>query len=287
MFGNMSQEPLLISGILNHAEQFNADVSIFSRVKDGSIKQSNWGQIASRAKQVANGLQGLGLKPGDRVATLSWNEIDHLEVYFGISCSGLVLHTINPRLFADQIVYIANHGGAKVIILDIDFLPVIEEIAPLLTEVEHFILFDTKGHASDSTLPNLQYYEEFRDQNDADFHWPLIDENSASSLCYTSGTTGNPKGVMYSHRSTVIHSMSATATKCHEYQQNVCDSPSGTHVSCECMGCSLCRCNEWCHSGTSRSSNGWGFTVGTHSKIQCDRDARCAYRLAEFAQLRR
>lgn len=204
--GLMQDSPLLISTLIKHAEKFHADAEIVSRTTEGPIHRCTYGDIARRAKQVANALMELGVKPGDRVATLAWNGYRHMELYFGVSGTGAVLHTINPRLFPEQIEYIANHAEDQYLFFDLTFVSLIEKLAPLMKTVKGFVLMTDKEHMPECNIPNLICYEDLIGRQSSDYIWPVFDENAASSLCYTSGTTGNPKGVLYSHRSSVLHS---------------------------------------------------------------------------------
>jgi fatty-acyl-CoA synthase len=210
--GLMQDRPLLISTLIEHAANFHSEAEIVSRTCEGPIHRCTYGDISRRAKQVANALAELGVKPGERIATLAWNGYRHMELYYGVSGSGAVLHTINPRLFPEQIEYIANHAEDQYLFFDLSFVPLIEKLAPLLKTVKGFVLMTDRSHMPDSSIPGLICYEELIGRQHSDYEWPLFDENTASSLCYTSGTTGNPKGVLYSHRSSVLHSFSACST---------------------------------------------------------------------------
>ncbi|MCG8696222.1 MAG: AMP-binding protein, partial [Minwuiales bacterium] len=204
--GLMQDRPLLISSLIDYANQYHGDVELVSRSVEGPIHRYTYADAYRRSKQVANALTGLGVGEGDRIATLAWNGYRHFELYYGISGMGAVLHTINPRLFPDQITYIANHAEDRFIFTDLTFVPLLEQIADKLTSVEGYVVMTDEANMPDTSLPNAVCYETLIGKQSADFDWPALDENAASSLCYTSGTTGNPKGVMYSHRSTVLHS---------------------------------------------------------------------------------
>ena len=181
-----------------------------SRTVEGPIHRCTYGDIHRRSKQVANALTALGVKTGDRIGTLAWNGYRHMELYYGVSGTGAVLHTINPRLFPEQVVYVANHAEDQYLFFDLTFAPLIEKLAPQMTSVKAFIAMTDRAHMpANSSIRNLLCYEELIAEHSAEFEWPVFDENTASSLCYTSGTTGNPKGVLYSHRSTVLHSLAA------------------------------------------------------------------------------
>ena len=210
MLGLMQGQPLLISSIIDFAERHQGSGEIVSRRVEGDIHRCSYSDIARRARQVAQAMDGLGLEFGDRIATLAWNGYRHLELYFGVSCSGRVLHTLNPRLHPDQIVWIADHAEDKVICFDLTFLPIIQAIHSRCATVKHWIaLCDADKLSSDSGIPGLFSYEALLAGQSSRYQWPVFDENTASSMCYTSGTTGNPKGVVYSHRSTILHAYAA------------------------------------------------------------------------------
>ena len=202
----MQSHPLLISTLLVHAERHHAEQQIVSRRVEGDIHRCSYKELAARSRQVAKALGALGIKPGDTVGTLAWNGYRHMELYYGVSGSGAVLHTLNPRLHPDQVVYIADHAEDQVLFFDATFLPLVEAVAARLKTVKHLVLLTDRAHMpAQSKIPGLLCYEELLAAQDDAYEWPQFDENSASSLCYTSGTTGNPKGVLYSHRSTLLH----------------------------------------------------------------------------------
>ena len=207
VMGQMMSQPLLISSIIDFAARHYGQSEIVSRRVEGDMHRYTYRDCRDRAKRVAHALQGLGVQMGDRVATLAWNGYRHMELYYGVSGSGAVLHTINPRLHPEQIAYIANHAEDQYLFFDLTFLPVIEAVAAHCKTVKAFILMADRDRMPASTaIPHLLCYEELLASSSSDYEWPLFDENSAASLCYTSGTTGNPKGALYSHRSTVLHS---------------------------------------------------------------------------------
>ena len=210
MNGLMMQLPLLISSLLRHAERHHGDQEVVSRRVEGDLHRETFRELAERSRRMANALAGLGVGFGDRVATLAWNGYRHMELYYAVSGSGSVLHTLNPRLHADQVVWIADHAEDQVLFFDLTFLPLVEAIAGRVKTIKAFVAMTDRGHMpAGSKVPNLLCYEELVENASPEFTWPTFDENTASSLCYTSGTTGNPKGALYSHRSTVLHTYAA------------------------------------------------------------------------------
>ena len=206
MLGLMQNHPLLISSLIDFAARHHGDGEIVSRRVEGDIHRYTWADVQKRAKQVANGLDALGLKAGERVGTLAWNGYRHLELYFGVSGSGRVLHTVNPRLLPEQIAWILNHAEDQALCFDTSFLPIIQGIHAHCKTVKHWIaLCDADKLPADTGIPNLISYEAWLGGQSEDYDWPVFDENTASSMCYTSGTTGHPKAALYSHRSTVLH----------------------------------------------------------------------------------
>ncbi|KAF0804277.1 3-methylmercaptopropionyl-CoA ligase [Alcanivorax xiamenensis] len=206
MLGQMMQQPLLISSQITHAARYHGDAEIVSVETTGGVHRTTWGEVEQRSRQLASALLQLGLEQCDRAATLAWNNYRHLEVYFGVSGAGLVCHTINPRLFPEQLVYIFNHAEDKVLFIDRTFLPLIAAIRDKLDHLKHIVLMGPVDEEAEKQIPGIVGYDDLVAKGVPDFRWPEFDENTASSLCYTSGTTGNPKGALYSHRSTVLHS---------------------------------------------------------------------------------
>ena len=209
MLGLMMKTPLLLSSILTHAARSFPEVEIFSRSPDKPDHRTNYAGLLKRSSQLANALIALGVKPGDRVATLAWNGYRHLELYYGISGMGAVCHTVNPRLFVDQIVYIINHAEDRFIFFDSTFVDLVKQLMPQCPAVESWIYLGDMAEARHAGINGLPAYEQLMAGQSDSFEWPQFDENTASGLCYTSGTTGNPKGVLYSHRSSVLHSFAA------------------------------------------------------------------------------
>ncbi len=210
MLGLMQYQPLNIATLIEHAARCHADGEIVSRRFEGDIHRYTYAELAGRARQVAGALDALQLERGKRVATLAFNGYRHLELYFGISSSGRVLHTLNPRLHPEQLAWIVNHAEDSVLCFDLAFLPLIQAVHARCPTVTHWVaLCDGERLPKDSGIPNLLAYEDWIAPNPSSYDWPVLDENSAASLCYTSGTTGNPKGVLYSHRSTMLHAFAA------------------------------------------------------------------------------
>jgi len=209
LHGLMMQSPLLISALIQHADRHHPDAEIVSRRVEGDIHRCTYRKLHGRSRQLANALRALGLGPGERVATLAWNGYRHLELYFAVSGSGSVLHTLNPRLIPEQIAWIVNHAEDRALFFDLTFLPIIEGIAPHCPGVRHWVAMIDRDKMPAQVKTRLLCYEDLVDQASDHFAWPQLDENTASSMCYTSGTTGHPKSVLYSHRSTVLHSMAA------------------------------------------------------------------------------
>jgi acyl-CoA synthetase (AMP-forming)/AMP-acid ligase II len=210
MLGLMQDQPLLISSLIDFAERHHGDAEIVSRRVEGDIHRYTYRDVARRSRQVAKALDALKLQFSDRIATLAWNGYRHLELYFGVSGSGRVLHTLNPRLHPDLVSWIANHAEDQVLFFDMSFLPLVQAFHAKCNTIKHYIaLCDADKLPADSGIPNLSSYEAWIAPHSSDYQWPSFDENSASSMCYTSGTTGNPKAALYSHRSTILHAYAA------------------------------------------------------------------------------
>ena len=210
MLGLMQDQPLLISNLIDFADKHHSDGEVVSRRVEGDIHRYTWSDVARRSRQVANALDGMKLGFSDRVATIAWNGYRHLELYFGVSGSGRVLHTINPRLHPEQIAWIANHAEDQVLCFDMTFLPIIQAVHSKCATVKHWVaMCDADKLPADTGIPNLISYEAWMGNQNSIYKWPVFDENTASSMCYTSGTTGNPKAALYSHRSTTLHAYAA------------------------------------------------------------------------------
>jgi 3-(methylthio)propionyl---CoA ligase len=211
--GLMQDQPLLISNLITFVERHNGDGEIVSRRVEGDLHRTTWAGIARRARQLANALEAQGLAMSARVATIAWNGYRHLELYYGVSGAGRVLHTINPRLHPDQVAWIVNHAQDEVLCFDLSFLPLVQAVHARCPAVGRWIaLCDADALPTDSGIPGLLSYEAWISQHGDRYDWPRFDENAASSMCYTSGTTGNPKAALYSHRSTLLHAYAAALT---------------------------------------------------------------------------
>jgi fatty-acyl-CoA synthase len=209
MRGLMQDWPMLCHRIIDHAAMVHGEREVVTRSVEGPIHRTNYAEIRTRALKVAQRLDREGIKLGDRVATIAWNTWRHLEAWYGIMGVGAICHTVNPRLFPDQIAWIINHAEDRIVMTDLTFIPILEKIADKVPSVERYIVFTDKAHMPQTSLKNAIVYEDWIAEVDGDFKWKSFDENTAAAMCYTSGTTGDPKGVLYSHRSNVLHSMMA------------------------------------------------------------------------------
>ena len=207
MRGEIMDRPLLVSGIIEHAERYFGDAEVVSRRVEGGIHRYTYRDAAARMRRLANALEALGIEAGDRLATLAWNTHRHYELYFAVSGMGAICHTVNPRLFRDELLYIMNHAEDRVLFLDLTFVPMVEALAAELEGVERFVILTDAEHMPQTSLRNATCYEDLIEGAPDDYAWPELDENEAAMLCYTSGTTGNPKGVLYSHRSILLHAL--------------------------------------------------------------------------------
>ena len=205
MRGLMMDKPLLISSLIRYAAEYHGESEVVSRTVEGPIHRITLAEICQRTQQLANALNALGVGRHDRIGTMAWNGFRHLEAYYAVPGMGAVCHTINPRLFTEQLVYVINHAEDKLLLIDTTFVPLVEQIADQLTSVKGYVLLTDESHMPQTSLPNTHCYETLLKEQPERFDWPTLDEYTACSLCYTSGTTGNPKGVLFSHRSTLIH----------------------------------------------------------------------------------
>ena len=205
MLGQMMDTPLLIKNLASHAERNHGFQEIVSVAVDNDRHRYTFNEALSRSRKVSNLLDRLNCASDARIATLAWNDYRHVELYYGVSCSGRVLHTVNPRLFPEQLIYILNHAKDEFVFFDVAFTKLLESIVSDCPSVKGYVALAPRSCMPDSSLPNLMCYEDLLAEESSDYDWPDLDENTASGLCYTSGTTGNPKGVLYSHRSTVLH----------------------------------------------------------------------------------
>lgn len=248
MLGSMMQDPLLISDLLTHAEHFHPHSEIVSRTVEGPLHRYTYKEAAKRSRQLANALQALGVSAGDRIATLAWNGYRHYELYFAVSGIGAIIHTVNPRLFPEQIEYILNHAEDNVLCVDLSFLPLVQQLAPRLPKLKHVIVLTDSQHMPTSGLEQALCYETELAHHNDQFEWPRFDDQTAAALCYTSGTTGNPKGVLYSHRSQILHAYATVQPDAMNLSSSSCVLPVvpmfhvsawGTPYSCTLTGAKL------------------------------------------------
>ena len=210
MLGLMQDWPLLLHRIIDHAAKYHGGRKVITRSVEGPMHETNYAEIRARALKVAQRLDRDGIRLGDRVATMGWNTWRHLEAWYGILGIGAVYHTVNPHLFPEQIAWIVNHAEDRMMLVDLTFVPILEKIADKLTTIERYVILTDAAHMPETTLKNAVAYEDWIGDVDGDFEWREFDENTAAGMCYTSGTTGNPKGVLYSHRSNVLHAFMAS-----------------------------------------------------------------------------
>jgi len=215
----------LISSLIEYAALNHPDTEIVSRTVDGELHRYHYRDACRRAKRLANALKHLKIQRGDRVATVAWNGYRHYELYFAVSGMGAIVHTINPRLFPDQITWIANHAKDRVLFFDLTFAPLVEKLAPLMPSIEIYVAMCDRAHMPALKIPNLLCYEDMLDAEADDFVWPAFPDTTPSALCYTSGTTGDPKGVLYTHRSTIYHCLAAATRDALNINSNSCVLP--------------------------------------------------------------
>ena len=209
MLGLMQDWPLLLHRVIDHAAVQHGTREVVTRSIEGPIHRTDYAAIRMRSLRVAKRLKAAGIGTGDRIGTLAWNTWRHVEAWYGISGIGAICHTVNPRLFPDQIAWIINHAEDRIMMVDLTFVPLLEKLADKLPTIETYVILTDAAHMPQTSLRNAIAYEDWLSEADTDFVWPAMDENTAAGLCYTSGTTGSPKGVLYSHRSNVLHAMQA------------------------------------------------------------------------------
>jgi fatty-acyl-CoA synthase len=207
MHGKMMYEPLTISSLIAHSARYHGSGEVVSVETTGGIERTNWAGIEANARRLAAALERLGIAQGERCATIAWNNRRHLEIYFGVAGAGMVCHTINPRLFPEQLIYIVNHAEDRVLFFDRTFLPAVAKLRPHLETVRHFVLMGPHDDAAAADFDGLLFFDDLLAAEMDDYVWPDLDENMPSNLCYTSGTTGHPKGVQYTHRTTMLHTL--------------------------------------------------------------------------------
>src|SRR5438876_1684863 len=210
MRAQMMDMPLLVSSIIVHADRSHGDTEIVSRTVEGPIHRYTYTQAHGRSKRLAQALMRLGVKQGERIGTLAWNGFRHFELYYGVSGMGAVIHTVNPRLFPEQLVYIVNHAEDAYVFFDLTFAPLAEKLALECKRVKGWVAMTDRAHMPQAKLPNLLCYEELLAREDGNYEWPRLDEWTAAGLCYSSGTTDRPKGVLYANRSTILHAYASS-----------------------------------------------------------------------------
>jgi 3-(methylthio)propionyl---CoA ligase len=207
MLGKMMHKPLTISSLIEHAGRYHGATTVTSVETSGEVVHSSWGEVERNARKLAAALERLGVAQGERCGTIAWNNQRHLEIYFGVAGAGMICHTINPRLKPEQLIYIINHAADQVLFIDATFVAAVGQLKPHLKTLKHIVLMGPRDAAAAEAVPGILFYDELVAAEGDDYSWPELDENMPSSLCYTSGTTGNPKGVQYTHRTTVLHSL--------------------------------------------------------------------------------
>jgi acyl-CoA synthetase (AMP-forming)/AMP-acid ligase II len=207
MLGKMMHKPLTISSLIEHAGRYHSATTVTSVETSGEVVHSSWGEVERNARKLAAALERLGVAQGERCGTIAWNNQRHLEIYFGVAGAGMICHTINPRLKPEQLIYIINHAADQVLFIDATFVAAVGQLKPHLKTLKHIVLMGPRDAAAAQAVPGILFYDELIAAEGDDYSWPELDENMPSSLCYTSGTTGNPKGVQYTHRTTVLHSL--------------------------------------------------------------------------------
>ena len=209
MLGGMMYQPLLISGLIEHAARWHGETEIVSVETTGGIDRSSWGEVATNSRRLASALEQRGFEKGERIATLAWNNRRHLELYYGIAGAGMVCHTLNPRLPPEQLIYIVGHAEDRLLFVDRTFLPIVAKVRAELKTLRGVVLMGPRDEEAAAMIDGLLFHDELVAEGDPAYAWPALEETAPSGLCYTSGTTGNPKGVLYTHRSTVLHSLGA------------------------------------------------------------------------------
>lgn len=207
LLGKMMHQPLTMGSLIDHAARYHAETEIVSALTEGGFERSNWRRIGENARRIGSALQQRGMEPGDRIGTLAWNNRRHLELYFGVPGMGMICHTLNPRLAPEQLTYIVNHATDRMLFIERTFVPLIAAIRDQLSTLRGVVMLGPRDEAAAAELPGLLFYEDLLAEGDPAAPWAEVDETAPSSLCYTSGTTGNPKGVLYSHRSTLLHAI--------------------------------------------------------------------------------
>ena len=258
MRGLMQDWPLLVHTILDHASKWHGDREIVSRTVEGPIHRYTYADLDRRARQLASAAEKrLGIKLGDMVGTMAWNGYRHMETWYAIMGLGAVVHTLNPRLFHDQLTYIINHAEDGWIFTDTTFVPIFEKLQSELKTVKGYVIMTDRDHMpAETSLPNVVCYEDLLAEGDADFQWPAFDENTACGMCYTSGTTGNPKGVLYSHRSNVIHAMVQTGGDAMDAVEPGNHPAGGPDVPCQCLVAGVFRPHVGCQAGSAGRPHG-------------------------------